>query len=197
MSDHRFEKFVEEEWKKLEVSGRGSFVLKEKIKLLKGALKVWNKDHFGILDRRVADQVDIINSIDAQGNIRSITEDDILIRREATTELWRALNQKDNLRHQKSRHKWICEGDSNSRFFYSSLNRSRGFKVLSGLYINEEWVEDPIRVKDHIRFFFEKKFAENHWNMPNLDGIEFNRLSDVDNDFLTAKFEEEEIKEAI
>ncbi|KAF1899685.1 hypothetical protein Lal_00019815 [Lupinus albus] len=68
-----------------------------------------------------------------------------------------------------------------SRYLYQSLSTN----------------EDSIRVKEHIRSFFEAKFAENHWNKPTLDGIEFNRIYEIDNNLLTAKFEEEEIKVAI
>lgn len=33
--------------------GRNTFVLKEKLKILKNKLKVWNTEHFGDLDQRL------------------------------------------------------------------------------------------------------------------------------------------------
>lgn len=39
--------FVEKELKELRVEGISDFFIKEKIKLLKGSLKMWNKDVFG------------------------------------------------------------------------------------------------------------------------------------------------------
>ncbi|XP_019418409.1 PREDICTED: uncharacterized protein LOC109329191 [Lupinus angustifolius] len=146
-SNAGFAKFVEDEWKSLEVSGRGSFVLKEKLKRLKGSLKIWNKEHFGVLDKNIADKVTLINSIDGKGSEGILSVDDIAARRSATADLWRLSRQKDNLLLQKSRQKWLRE--------------------------------------------------ESHWNRPSLDGIEFNGISAEDNHFLTSRFEEEEIKEAV
>ncbi|XP_019429814.1 PREDICTED: uncharacterized protein LOC109337317, partial [Lupinus angustifolius] len=186
-----------DEWKSLEVSGRGSFVLKEKLKRLKGSLKIWNKEHFGVLDKNIADKVTLINSIDGKGSEGILSVDDIAARRSATADLWRLSRQKDNLLLQKSRQKWLREGDSNSKFFHASINRSRRSKEVHGLLIDEVWVDDPGRVKNHIRSFFRDRFAESHSNRPSLGGIEFNGISAEDNQFLTSRFEEEEIKEAV
>lgn len=47
------------------------------------------------------------------------------------------------------------------------------------------------------RSFFESKFKELEEIYPSLDEVPFNRISDRDNVYLTAKFEIEEIKEAV
>ncbi|CAK8539202.1 unnamed protein product [Lathyrus sativus] len=56
--------FVEKAWKSYRVSGRNMFIFKEKLKLLKTDLKVWNKQIFGILDLKVSDAVKEINDQD-------------------------------------------------------------------------------------------------------------------------------------
>ncbi|XP_019433565.1 PREDICTED: uncharacterized protein LOC109340346 [Lupinus angustifolius] len=196
-SDHRFNQFVVEEWKKLEINGRGSFVFKEKLKKLKVALKRWNKHHFGMLDRKIEDQVEVINYVDAKGSSSIILDEDINLSREATTELWRLSRQNDNLLLQKSRQRWIRDGDSNSKFFHLSINKNQKFKKFTGLSIEGEWIEDPTRVKNYISSSFEAKFEECTGCRPSLDGIGFNHLAAEENAFLTAKFEVEEIKGAI
>jgi len=40
-----YKKFVIEKWKSFEVTGWGGSVLKEKLKLIKGALKEWHLTH--------------------------------------------------------------------------------------------------------------------------------------------------------
>ncbi|CAL0303504.1 unnamed protein product [Lupinus luteus] len=196
-SDAGFMKFVEDEWKKLEFVGRGSFFLKEKLKCLKSSLKIWNYDHFGNLDRKIVDQVSMINVIDAKGCDGTLPESDISVRCAATADLWRLSSPKDNLLIQKSRQRWLRDGDSNSKFFHASINRRRRYNEVHGLFIEDDWVEDPVRVKNHVRSFSKNRFSEFHWNMPSLDGIEFKRLSDENNLFLTARFEEPEVKEAV
>ncbi|XP_058775462.1 uncharacterized protein LOC131649721 [Vicia villosa] len=48
-----FMTFVEKEWAVLEVSGRGDFVLKEKLRLLKATLRRWNLNVFGKHDLEI------------------------------------------------------------------------------------------------------------------------------------------------
>ncbi|XP_019432892.1 PREDICTED: uncharacterized protein LOC109339825 [Lupinus angustifolius] len=178
-SDACFSKFVEDEWSNLEVHGRGSYVLKEKLKHLKRSLKIWNKDHFGMLDRNNADQVTLINFINEKGCVGTLTEHDISAWKIATANLWRLSRQKDNLLLQKSRQRWLRDGGSNTKFFHASINRSRRSKTVHGMLVNGEWVEDPIK------------------NRPSLGVIDFKRISKEDNCFLTAKIEEAEINEVV
>ncbi|XP_058741852.1 uncharacterized protein LOC131614256 [Vicia villosa] len=56
--------FVEKEWKGLEVHGRGNFVLKEKLRLLKSKLRWWNTTVFGKIDMELEEGVKEINAID-------------------------------------------------------------------------------------------------------------------------------------
>ncbi|XP_058741821.1 uncharacterized protein LOC131614218 [Vicia villosa] len=54
-----------EEWKSFRVHGRGYYVLKQKIFLLKSSLKRWNKEVFGRLDLEIQGGVGTINNGDA------------------------------------------------------------------------------------------------------------------------------------
>ncbi|XP_019433996.1 PREDICTED: uncharacterized protein LOC109340725 [Lupinus angustifolius] len=176
-SNAEFGKFVEGTWNDLEVNGRGSFILKEKLKLLKISLKRWNKEHLCVLDRKINDQVNFINYVDGKGSIEALSVEDISARRSATAELWRLSNQKDNLLCQNSRRSWLKDGDSNSKFFHASINQRRRNNRIPGLFIEGEWIDDPPRA------------------IPG--GIDFVNISDEDNSFLTAEFEEVEIKEVV
>ncbi|XP_058762559.1 uncharacterized protein LOC131635939 [Vicia villosa] len=56
--------FVEMEWKKLFVTGRGDFVLYEKLKSFKENLKGWNREIFGWVDLKMEEARDSINMWD-------------------------------------------------------------------------------------------------------------------------------------
>ncbi|KAF1894974.1 hypothetical protein Lal_00022469 [Lupinus albus] len=101
-----------------------------------------------------------------------------------------------------------CDLEGKQKFWEEAkstkLGYSRGmwyikgnFNVILQLGERKDWIEDPIRVKDHIRSYFETKFVECHWNQSTLDGIEFKHLYEEENNFLTTKFEMGEIKDAI
>lgn len=45
--------FVEEEWNKIHVKGRGDYVLIEKLKVLKGRISEWNREVYGWLNLNI------------------------------------------------------------------------------------------------------------------------------------------------
>lgn len=195
--DPRFAKFVQDSWNNLEVHGTGLFVLKEKLKMLKGDLKRWNTDIFGDINSKKKEMVDKINAIELKAEITPLLDEEIAERKFLTGDFWRISNLQESLISQKSRIRWLREGDENSRFFHSMVKWRHRVNSINGLLINDEWTEDPIAVKEGVKMFFEEKFQEVEDQDPNLDGIEFKQLSDVDNSWLVEKFDMAEIKAAV
>lgn len=113
---------MEQEWSKLVVRGRGDFVLKEKLRLLKDKIKVWNKEVFGKYDLEVKEGVRDINRFDDKLDPSSSSSfmDDLVLRKEASCKFWRNIRIKENMLLNRSRLSWMREGDSNSGFFSQS-----------------------------------------------------------------------------
>ncbi|XP_058776198.1 uncharacterized protein LOC131650510 [Vicia villosa] len=118
-SNDEFIPFVEKEWSSLKVGGRGDFVLKEKLKLFKEKLKWWNKEVFGKFDLDMEGGVRDINIADEKLDPDDIAHfnENLDKRREACCRFWKNLDIRENMLLQKSKLKWIQEGDSNSGFF--------------------------------------------------------------------------------
>ena len=68
---------------------------------------------------------------------------------------------------------------------------------LSGVKIGDDWVEDPIRVKEGGVSFFENRYKEALRDRPTLDGVQFRSLREDDKVLLDRKFDLEEIREAV
>lgn len=83
-----FERFVSDKWKELRVQRWGSFVIKEKLKLLKQHLKVWNTRSFGNMDDKIQQATKDIKQLDDKGELRSLSDGDNLKRRELFESLW-------------------------------------------------------------------------------------------------------------
>jgi len=68
---------VRDTWSSLQVSGWGSYVLKEKLKLMKLALKDWHQSHAQNLPARLLTLKDNITSLDLQGESTELTDGEI------------------------------------------------------------------------------------------------------------------------
>ncbi|GKV22123.1 hypothetical protein SLEP1_g32015 [Rubroshorea leprosula] len=170
-----FSSFVQEKWSSYIVEGWEGFKLKEKFKLLKNDLKKWNKEVFGHIDRKTEEIRDEIKKLDDKA------ENGV----------------KDSLLFQKSRQKWLQEGDANSKFFHGCIAKRRKSNGIDGIMKNNVWIGEVSEVKKFIKEYYELKFQEDEWSRPSLEFNELKQLSSEENNWLTAQFTEEEIKEAI
>ncbi|KAK2454400.1 hypothetical protein QL285_001964 [Trifolium repens] len=99
----------------------------------------------------------------------------------------------DALIFQRSRSKWLKEGDSNVRFFHNCISARKRSNRLLTLKTANGWVEGPIPIRREVVSFFKNHFGNEEWHRPNLDGIVFPQLSDAEVGDLTASFTMEEI----
>lgn len=65
-------------------------------------------------------------------------------------ELWRYLNVKESLVRQKSKIKWIQDGDLNTSFFHACLAIRRRRNQLVAIKVDNLWVEEATKIKDEI-----------------------------------------------
>jgi len=68
---------------------------------------------------------------------------------------------------------------------------------LHGLFVNNTWCDNKEEVKNKVCEFFEERFARNDACQVRLDKVEFNSLSESDNEMLIGEFSEEEVRIAI
>lgn len=77
-----FENFVISKWGELNLVGWGSYVLKEKMKMLRNDLKSWTKSYFGNMVEKILEVVNDIKKIDDKGETSSLLVSDIMERKE-------------------------------------------------------------------------------------------------------------------
>ena len=177
--------------------GWGSFVLKEKLKSLKGEIKEWKKDAIGEVRKGIIKALEEINRIDELDESDGVGEAEISKRKELMAGFWKLSNYNESILWQRSRCKWVMEGDRNTKYFHACINKRHLRNHLSGVKIGVEWVEDPIRVKEGVAGFFENRYKESCRDRPTLDGVQFRSLREDDKVLLDKKFDLEEIREAV
>lgn len=192
-----FKSFVEESWADLRVVGRNIYCFKEKLKLLKARIKVWNVEVFGNLDTQLKHLVQDLNELDAKASIEILSEEDLSKRRRITNDLWKVQKMKDSLMFQKARSRWLKEGDSNSAYFHSCVNYHRRKNNIVAIQARDSWVEGVDSIKNEVKNHFKALYAAQNRPRPLLEGISFKSLSHDENTWLCAPFTTDEIKETI
>jgi hypothetical protein len=168
-------------------------VLKEKLKILKEALKTWNKEVYGRVDTNIEDLTKSIEALKLKGEAAGLSEEDCVLRKEYFSKLWLLLKSKDSLEFQKSRSKWLKEGDANTSFFHACIKSRKSSNKITALKKGNSWVSKPEEVKEEIVVYFKKHFREVDWCRPTLDGLQFPTINDAQREALEAIFLEEEV----
>ncbi|KAJ0552768.1 putative RNA-directed DNA polymerase [Helianthus annuus] len=98
---------------------------------------------------------------------------------------------------QKSRVRWAIDGDENSGFFHSVINSNLSSNRINGVFIGEEWVTNPVVIKQQFFDYFSQLFSEPMNNRPNVTCPLTNVLTTGESEDLVRPFSLVEIKEAI
>jgi hypothetical protein len=112
-------------------------------------------------------------------------------------DLEKALLQEEISWRQKSRIKWLKEGDKCTKFFHSMANLNKRYNTIESLLINGTLSSNPADIRDHAVNFYESMFAESMSWRPRLDDLAFDSISAVEASSLEAPFLEKEIKDVI
>ncbi|KAK7251879.1 hypothetical protein RIF29_35466 [Crotalaria pallida] len=166
-----FKHMVQSFWVQSDVQGWSAFVLKEKLRLLKGKIKGWNKEVFGCLDHQLGELNKKVLELDLASENLSLSDAQLLERRSALAELWRIACLKENLLIQKSRSRWLKFGDANTSFFHSCTNNRRRSNQILGIRVGDRWVENELVLAEEIQNFFQDSFKEKEEFRPRLDGL--------------------------
>ncbi|XP_039065107.1 uncharacterized protein LOC120210455 [Hibiscus syriacus] len=131
----------------------------------------------------------------SQGGILSKGEWDQLT--ECKKELWRLLRIEESIWCQKSRSRWIKNGDRNTRFFHlSALKRSR-VNCIHTLNINGELVSDKEKIRGGVFNFFNSAYNSNSALEVKDLNFDFAQLTASQSAFLEAEFSELEVWQVI
>lgn len=154
-------------------------------------------ERFGLMHIKQQQIVKDFNDLDVLEEQGDLNEAQFKLKLQLQEDSWIVATFNESLLLQKSREKWIKKGNCNSKFFHSIINWRRRKNSLKGMYMDGMWLEEPIKVKEEVKNFFENRFMEDKYKRPKLDGVNFKRILNEDNGMLLEEFEEDEVRQAI
>ncbi|PNX94494.1 ribonuclease H, partial [Trifolium pratense] len=118
---------------------------------------------------------------------------------ELQKELAHILKAEELMWFQRSRARWLVDGDRNTRYYHlKTITRRRQNKILMLRDSNGEWIEDADALKQMANDFYKALFSNNEhdvqWQPTN---ISFPRLSDDEVQEISGEIDDEEIKRAV
>ncbi|XP_057808558.1 uncharacterized protein LOC131023037 [Salvia miltiorrhiza] len=193
-----FEDMVKQVWTGTNVGGWSFFEVKEKLKKLKEALKVWNRTSFGEIDHKIQELQKELQDKDKVDEQRGLEESEVIRRNEIQAMLSLQFKNKQMMLQQKAKIKWLKEGDTNSGFFHRAIRGRRVKNEIGGMLFENSWISKPEEVKARVRNHFEAFFKMKERLMPDFP-LDFMRrkISTDERQWLIRDFDLDEIKEAV
>jgi hypothetical protein len=184
-------------WDSFQFFGSPSFVLANKLKALKWEIKRWNLEEFGDIREKNKAWCEELKALDRTEEVRHLTEAEKDRRRQVSRELEASLLQEEISWRQKSRIRWLKEGDKCTKFFHQMANANRRNNSIESLVVNGTPTSDSTIISNHIVNFYDSLFTEPLDWRPRLDNLEFDMLSGSEASSLEDPFEEREVWEVI
>ncbi|GAU40168.1 hypothetical protein TSUD_292720 [Trifolium subterraneum] len=159
---------------------------------------VWRSaDAYGKAEVKKKNLIELICEIDLRSETMGISSVEAELRKRLFDELWVLLKSIDASIFQRSRAKWLKEGDANTRYFHYCINARKRSNSILALNTQEGWVEDPVGVREATVTFFKKHFDNEVWNRPRLEGVVLPELNEVSNGLLVDTFMIAEIEKVV
>jgi hypothetical protein len=192
-----YSKFVKEKWESLRVDGWGGFVLKEKLKLMKGALKEWHSTHSQNLSSRIDSLKVRLAGLDLKGEEDALSEEELEDLHGVTTDIHSLSRLQASIIWQQSRSRWLREGDANSKYFHSMLASRRRGNSISSVQVDGNTLAGVQPIRQAVFSHFASHFKARTLDRPGVENLRFNRLTAVESSSLTKLFTETEVRSAV
>lgn len=151
---------VRDSWK-AKVYGCHMYILDQKLKILKGKLKVWNKHVFGNVLTKSVQVCNILKDIQKDIATLGYTDSRQELEVKAQHDLDLALRIEEEFWKEKSKLNWHLQGDRNTKFFHTFAKIKRKNNLISSLNVNGQLEYEQHKLESHIESHFFKLFNSN------------------------------------
>lgn len=180
------------------VDGWEGFRFMKKIHFIKEKLRVWNLESFGRLSikkNEIWKEIQLIDNLILEQGVVTVGLTDK--KKELLTNLDGILKCEEIHYSQKTKCKWLKEGDGNTKFFHKVANGKNLKNYIAKLVIKGEMVEDLDKIKNEAIRFYSTLYLKEEGERPFIDNSFSNSLGEVEVVSLEVPLTKEEVKKAI
>lgn len=147
-------------------------------------IKCWNKKVFSSnksMRQKFIAEIEELDQWDDEGNLQY----DKRVKRVDLLSQLRSIEKREvAMPKRKASVEWLNSGDTNSKFYPSTLRRRRAKNDIVGVRINGVWCEESSSVKIQVESYFESRFDAKPRLKMNLDGVGFKTIYVANNELL-------------
>lgn len=111
-----YKNFVSSKWRSFKVEGWGGYVMIEKFKMIKAALREWHQKHTLNIPDKILTVKNHISVLNEKGELSSLREEEMEELHGLFTKLHSLSRMHSSICWHQSRLNWLWEGDANSKF---------------------------------------------------------------------------------
>jgi len=192
LEEPSFLRTFQSEW--VQLSG---FPLQQKLKLIKGPLRDWNRNIFGHIVKKIRSFQDALSKLEAAAQIKALEEEDWLRMDALRTQLWLWMTRKMRYWRQLSRCKILKEGDRNTKFFHLKATTRRQRNLIDRIKFQGEEVTDIGLIKKIFISFFKSLYRKQRCTSFDITSLGLQKLSQAEMVELERPVTMQEIKDAL
>ena len=172
-----YKDFITEKWQSFQVNGWGNYVLKEKLKLIKGSLKLWHQTHTKNLQSKILSVKERLSVLDVKVEEQDLADDELEEVQFLSFEVLSLSKFHASIQWQKSRLNWLREGDANSKFFHGIMTARRRANTLLFLDVGGARVEGVANVSSAVFNHFRHHYKSINVTRPSVEDMVFKTFS--------------------
>jgi len=164
-----YAQFVRDTWRSIDINGWGGFVLKEKMKLIKGSLKEWHQRHSQNLGGKCKQVKERMSLLDTKGETSVLLEEEVHELHDLSVTLHSMSRIQTSVCWQQTRLKWLQEGDTNTKFFNGVMFARRRHNSIQVLQVNSVCVEGVQNVREAVFNHFSSHYKASNFERSRVE----------------------------
>jgi hypothetical protein len=126
---------------------------------------------YGNVERRLSLLREEIEELDGKCELGLLSNEEVEVRKVKFEELWKLWKSKEALLFQRSRSKWLKEGDVNSKYFHGCVKSRAHRNGIKALKVGNDWVFEVNEIRRVVVDYFKAHVASEEWDRPKLEGL--------------------------